>query len=549
MPVNTKILLLAANPHDTTQLQLDEEVRAIDLALRQAQFRDQYTLLSHWAVRVEDLQELLLRHQPDIVHFSGHATADSGIILQTAEGGSVPVPPEALSKLFELLKDNIRCVVLNACYSAPQAEAIAQQIDVVIGMSNAITDDAAINFAAAFYRALGFGRSIKTAFELGRNQIGLAGLREEETPQLLALRGDPARITLTANLLQASRHYVWGVLTLIPLLVLLYYLSQILFRWIDVNEGIIDFVLNLPPIVALVLALLGVTTEWGRQVTSALWDSIVNRFPPMRHSRNVFFAVTAAAIILGIGYNLGAPALARYYNDRGLAALDQGERAQALQALRRSVSIAPRNGRYHYNLGLAYEVGQQFDQAIVEYQQALDLDENFWPVYNNLGRLLLKEKKKPDEALPILLAGVQEVTRLAQQPNQSQETLLLAEGVLRKNIGWAYLEKGLPQRAVAELTSALERLDALEQQTQEKGVAWLYLAESYRFLALAYEQLPEPKLLEAERARGNSEGYALAIQQTEFCTQYGGLANVFCLDAQLWAAEAAEPRKNSTGEK
>lgn len=170
-----KILVLAANPNDTNDLQLDEEVRAIDQALRQAQFRDQFDLISHWAVRVADLQELLLRHQPDIVHFSGHASKDNAIILETAEGGSAPVSVEALSDLFKLLKDNIRCVVLNACYSATQAQAIAQQIDVVIGMSNAVTDDAAINFAAAFYRALAFGRSIKTAFELGRNQIDLAG--------------------------------------------------------------------------------------------------------------------------------------------------------------------------------------------------------------------------------------------------------------------------------------------------------------------------------------------------------------------------------------
>ncbi len=34
--------------------------------------------------------------------------------------------------LFELFADKIECVVLNACYSEPQAKAIAQQIDYVI---------------------------------------------------------------------------------------------------------------------------------------------------------------------------------------------------------------------------------------------------------------------------------------------------------------------------------------------------------------------------------------------------------------------------------
>jgi len=46
-----EILFLAVNPLDTTRLRLDEEVRAIDQALRQANYRDQFDLRQHWAVR------------------------------------------------------------------------------------------------------------------------------------------------------------------------------------------------------------------------------------------------------------------------------------------------------------------------------------------------------------------------------------------------------------------------------------------------------------------------------------------------------------------
>ena len=65
-----KILFLAANPVDTAQLRLDEEIRAIDLVLRQTEFRDRFDIRQHWAVRVVDLQGYLLRHKPDIVHFN-----------------------------------------------------------------------------------------------------------------------------------------------------------------------------------------------------------------------------------------------------------------------------------------------------------------------------------------------------------------------------------------------------------------------------------------------------------------------------------------------
>jgi hypothetical protein len=194
-----KILFLAANPHDTDRLRVDEEIRGIKQALLQAEFRDNFDIEQEWAVRVTDLQAHLLRHQPDIVHFSGHGSEASEIILEDDDGNSKEVPARALSKLFEIFKDNIRCVVLNACYSKRQAQAIAEHIDGVIGMSKAIGDKAAINFAIAFYQALGYGRNLKTAFDLGCNQINLQNLNEENTPKLLSVKSNPQEVVFVNN--------------------------------------------------------------------------------------------------------------------------------------------------------------------------------------------------------------------------------------------------------------------------------------------------------------------------------------------------------------
>jgi len=192
-----KILFLAANPVDTNRLRLDAEIRAIDQSLRKAEFRNRFELQQHWAVQIMDIEEYLLRHRPDIVHFSGHGSRASEIILEEASGRSRPVSANALERLFSILRDNIKCVVLNACYSEQQAQAIAQSIDCVIGMSTAIGDAAAIGFAAAFYQALGYGRDIKTAFDLGCVQINLEGLNEQDTPKLIALRSNPKELVLT----------------------------------------------------------------------------------------------------------------------------------------------------------------------------------------------------------------------------------------------------------------------------------------------------------------------------------------------------------------
>lgn len=191
-----KILFLVANPTDKTRLRIDEESKAIKEALREAEFRDRFDIETEWAVRVTDLQKLLLRHKPHIVHFSGHGSEASEIILEDNSGRSQPVPSKALSNLFSILKDNIRCVVLNACYAEGQAMAIAEHIDCVIGMSEEIGDESAISFATAFYRALGYGKDIETAFDLGCGQIqfNLENLEDYDKPQLLALRSNPHEI-------------------------------------------------------------------------------------------------------------------------------------------------------------------------------------------------------------------------------------------------------------------------------------------------------------------------------------------------------------------
>ena len=195
-----RILFLAANPSDEARLHTGEESRAMDEALQKSKYRDLFDIKFHDAVRPSDLAGLLLRHQPHIVHFSGHGSTSNAITFEDTNGKSQPVSQQAISRLFATLTDNIKCVILNACYSKVQAEAIANHIDCVIGMSTAIEDRSAISFATTFYRALGEGRNIQTAFNLGCVEINLNNTSEEDIPQLIAHRNDPNKIFLTQSL-------------------------------------------------------------------------------------------------------------------------------------------------------------------------------------------------------------------------------------------------------------------------------------------------------------------------------------------------------------
>ena len=142
-----KIIFLAANPESTTHLKLDEEIHAITEKIRLSEHRDYLEIISHWATRADDLLQALNLHKPQIVHFSSHGNRNGQILLVDNSGNARPVSTKALKALFTTLKDNIRLVVLNACDSRIQAEAIAEVIDFAIGMNAAIEDQAAIVFA------------------------------------------------------------------------------------------------------------------------------------------------------------------------------------------------------------------------------------------------------------------------------------------------------------------------------------------------------------------------------------------------------------------
>lgn len=184
-----KVLFLAANPLETKQLQLDEEIREITRSIRESKHRDLLEIIPLFAVRTCDLLQGLLEHKPHIVHFSGHGSTVGELMVVENPGQAKPISKDALTSLFDTLRDNIRVVLLNACHTQIQADAISCSIDCTIGMNKAIGDRAAIVFAASFYGAIGFGRSLEEAFNIGKASLLLEGIPEHETPAL-SMRGD-----------------------------------------------------------------------------------------------------------------------------------------------------------------------------------------------------------------------------------------------------------------------------------------------------------------------------------------------------------------------
>ena len=166
-----KILILASNPRK--DLNLDREIRDLKRAIENSRNREEFEVVDELAVRVGDLQELLHKHRPQIVHFCGHGSGKQGLVFESDMGREHWVSTDALSNLFRLFSSRVECVLLNACYSEEQAGAIVDHINYVIGMNQEIRDDAAIAFSKGFYRALGYACSIEQSYEFGCNAIQL----------------------------------------------------------------------------------------------------------------------------------------------------------------------------------------------------------------------------------------------------------------------------------------------------------------------------------------------------------------------------------------
>jgi hypothetical protein len=199
MPEPIKILFLASNPTDIGRIRVDKELREVDERISMGSHRDQFELIPHFAVRPRDLRRGLLKHTPQILHFSGHGSTTAGIVLEDDDGKTRVVAAADLAELLGILKDNLRVVVLNSCYSALQASGITHVIDCVIGMNDKVGDKSAIIFSATFYESLAFGRSVDEAFRLGVADLKTEGTGSGDIPTLLTRQGvDLAKVYLTA---------------------------------------------------------------------------------------------------------------------------------------------------------------------------------------------------------------------------------------------------------------------------------------------------------------------------------------------------------------
>ena len=189
MTKKIRILVLSANPWTTSRILVDEEAREIFEKLHEGPYRDRFELHNQAAIRPIDLQRLMLKYQPQIVHFSGHGSKQQKIILGGTHGRGKTVDQQGLADVFALYNNHVRLVLLNACFTEPQARSLSQVVNYAIGTSKGIGDKVGVAFAGAFYRALGFGKSVRDAFKSAKAELALTKTPRSRGIELFVRKG------------------------------------------------------------------------------------------------------------------------------------------------------------------------------------------------------------------------------------------------------------------------------------------------------------------------------------------------------------------------
>lgn len=181
-----------------------------------------------------------------------------------------------------------------------------------------------------------------------------------------------------------------------------------------------------------------------------------------------------------------------------------GKLPQAQIAYDWVLDINPWSAEAHYNLGAVYEDQQNYQQAQLQYQRAIEL--GLFAAYNNQARLYLLQEKS-DPAIALLQAGLPLARN--QEPRIKYSFL--------KNRGWARLQQGRLEEAQVELTQAI----VLEQ---ERSAAHCLLAQ----------------VLERRNEKQQ------ALQHWEDCLAYTYLPRT--PEEDIWTRLAQQRLKSSFGE-
>lgn len=184
-----RILVLSTSHGTRASAFIEDEAKEIFERLQEGPCGDRFEFYNHPALRLNDLQKLLLMYEPHIVHFSGRGGQLRRLLSDEAYVRAGDLNHQGLADIFALYKSHVRLVLLNSCFSEAQARSFSEVINYSIGVGKGIGEKAGLIFSSAFYRALGFGKSVREAFASARAELALTRLPRSRGLELFIRNG------------------------------------------------------------------------------------------------------------------------------------------------------------------------------------------------------------------------------------------------------------------------------------------------------------------------------------------------------------------------
>lgn len=198
-------LFMVATPSTLSRINYHSEFTKIEMAIKgNKETRGILEFLPNSNISPMDMINWIDEEEPHILHFVGHGVEEDP---DTRIGGGLVFfsdnrredvrlntrEAENVFKKIKYLQPQLKLVILNACYSEPQARAISTAGIYTIGTSDIIGSAVAEKFAAGFYRKYIQSRNIIAAAQFGLTQ---ASAIRSDADELIHLFYEGERIPL-----------------------------------------------------------------------------------------------------------------------------------------------------------------------------------------------------------------------------------------------------------------------------------------------------------------------------------------------------------------
>jgi tetratricopeptide (TPR) repeat protein len=269
----------------------------------------------------------------------------------------------------------------------------------------------------------------------------------------------------------------------------------------------------------------GALTTTGQQKVKTAFMFL--KIPPRFYSKvTCLFALSFLLIVFGLHHYLPD-----YFYVKGQAFYEQGHLMDAEEKYIQGQRIEPSDPRFNIALGEVYESLGSLDQALAQYQQALQ--QGVTRAFNDIGRVYvqrfdpIKKRTEPIVAETYLRMGLQ---RAESDPNTPVDTRYQ----LHRNLGWALIAQKRYAEAIVELEEAFVK-DAQIVGKQIGG------GMEACFLAYAHVQQGDAKKAQLRWTQCRERARPETIDEYKWFISIGQHQLANCIDTSSVVAGLAKP--------